>query len=443
MACGAHDAPTPHEIVAPAPVKTQEARDLSANEETATDAQALPAKLEKRHASRPIGLWVLAEGSQQVLEDASRIAPLLSTARRLGATDLFVQVYRGGRSWYPSDIADPTPFLQAGHAEGVDPLAQLISEAHQNGIRVHGWVNVLSLSGRRDTKIFEDLGPDAILVDTRGRSLLDYPDMEVPAPDRQFYRMGTRGLYLDAAAPGVAQRLTATFEELIQRYPTLDGLHLDYIRHPGVLPFIPGSRFGVGLDFGYGPKSQDRFQKETGLAGPFRGPNRPSPDGLINQNAWDDWRRDQVTQLVRDIGEATRALQPRLILSAAVNSYVDRAYLSLAQDWMFWLEEGYIDLALPMTYTLDDRLLRYQIEHFARSAYSERIWPGLGVWLFARRPAGALTQIEIAEQAGARGLVLFSYDSLVEHPSLLTALIDAAEAEAVPRPPSPASNETP
>ncbi|MCH2184591.1 family 10 glycosylhydrolase, partial [Myxococcota bacterium] len=303
---------------------------------------------------------------------------------------------------------------------------------HERGIRIHGWVNVLSLSARSQSKILEELGPEAILVDSRGRSLLDYPEMEVPEPDRQFYRMGTRGLYLDAAAPGVADRLTATFVELIETYPTLDGLHLDYIRHPGALPFIPGSRFGVGLDFGYGQASQTRFQQETGLAGPFRDPENPDPTRLINQNAWDDWRRDKVTQLVREIGEATRAVKPDLILSAAVNSYVDRAYLSLSQDWLRWLEDGYIDLALPMAYTLDDRLLRYQVEHFARSAYTDRIWPGLGIWLFAKRPAGALEQIDITEQAGSSHLVLFSYDSIVDSPPLLAALVAAASTPPMP-----------
>ena len=369
-------------------------------------------------------MWVLAEGSQQVLEDPARVGPLLETAEELEVTDLFVQVYRGGRSWYPSQIADDTPYQEALSPEGLDTLELLLTEAHRRGLRVHGWVNVLSLSARKESKILDELGPEAILVDSRGRSLLDYPDMEIPQPDRQFYRMGTRGLYLDAAAPGVSERLIATFAELIELYPTLDGLHLDYIRHPGALPFIPGSRFGVGLDFGYGPTSTKRFQEETGLAGPFRDPENPDPTRLINQNAWDDWRREKVTELVREIGDATRALKPDLILSAAVNSYVDRAYLSLAQDWLRWLEEGYIDLALPMTYTLDDRLLRYQVEHFARSAYSERIWPGLGVWLFAKRPAGAVEQIEITEQAGAGGLVLFSYDSLADSPKLLTTLIE-------------------
>ena len=58
------------------------------------------------------------------------------------------------------------------------------------------------------------------------------------------------------------------------KYPTLDGVHLDYIRHPDVLPFVPGARFGVGLEFGYGAASRARFERETGLAAPFGGSTR-------------------------------------------------------------------------------------------------------------------------------------------------------------------------
>ena len=230
----------------------------------------------------------------------------------------------------------------------------------------------------------------------------------------------------------MSERLVATFEELTRAYPALDGLHLDYIRHPGALPFVPGSRFGVGIDFGYGEASQARFRSETGLTGPYRNPQMPDPTDLVNASAWDDWRRDKVTELVALIRTETRAVKSDLILSAAVNSYVDRAYLSLAQDWYRWLEDGLIELAVPMTYTLDDRLLRYQLESFARTQSHERIWPGIGTWLHASRPGRALLQIEIGREAGTPGEVLFSYDSIANAPALLSALAKAATESPAP-----------
>lgn len=363
------------------------------------------------------GLWVLAEGSVRVLDDPARVAPLLERAKRLRVSDLFVQVYRGGRAFYPADPAfERAP--KVGTTE-IDPLTLLLRDAHAQGLRVHAWVNVLSLSTRRDAKLLADLGRDAILVDRRGRSLLDYPDFDLPEPDRQFYRMGTPGLYLDPAVPSVRERILATFQDLVARYPELDGLHLDYIRHPDLLPFIPGSRFGVGLEFGYGEIARTRYRDETGRADPIEG---AAPGVVRDSEAWDAWRRQQVTTLVEEIGRASRAIRPGLILSAAVISHVERSYLSLAQDWPHWLATGALDRVIPMVYTRDDQLLGYQLEGYVGLTGSDRIWPGIGVWLFEANPAQAVAQLARLRGLPFTGEVLFSDDAIAGSPGLLEAL---------------------
>ena len=371
-------------------------------------------------APRPRGLWVLAEGSQRVLEHPERVAPMLADAGRLGATDLFVQVYRGGRAWFDSTHADASPYHAVAHENGQGPLGRLIERAHAAGIRVHAWVNVLSLAGNRDAPMVHELGRAAVLEDRWGRSILDYPKLDVPKPDRAYYRMGTPAVWIDPAAPGVASYLSQVFAELVARHPDLDGLHLDYIRYPDVLPFVPGSRFGVGLDFGYGLATRERFRVETGLEAPLG-------DSLRNANRWDAWRRESVTALVRTIRDAAWAARgaenPRALqMSAAVWTYADRAYLSQGQDWRRWLEEDLVDFVVPMTYTLDDRILRYHAESFAGSPHADRIWIGLGTWLFGKHPTRALEQIAIASDAGAAGDALFSYDSIADAPQLRDAL---------------------
>jgi uncharacterized lipoprotein YddW (UPF0748 family) len=391
-----------------------------------SDGGAPPATPPETPAAAPAphrALWVLAEGDRRVLEHPERIDELLRDAQALHATDLFVQVYRGGRAWYDSALADATPWRRARDASGTDPLALLLERANGAGLRVHAWVNVLSLSHNAQAPIVTQIGRDAVLVDRRGRSLLDYPEHEVPAPDRAYYRMGTPGLYLDPAAPGVAEWLVALFGELVTRYPALGGLHLDYIRYPDVLPFPVGTRFGVGLDFGYGAPSRARFAHETGKRAPFG-------DSLENADAWDDWRRERVSALVRDIARTARAQRPGIAMSAAVWSHAERAYLAIQQDWRAWLEEGSLDFAVPMAYTRDDRLLRYEAEGFAGLPIAGRIWLGLGTWLFAGEPQRALAQIQLAHDAGLADVALFSYDSIASEPALLEALRAAAQVDA-------------
>jgi hypothetical protein len=53
---------------------------------------------------------------------------------------------------------------------------------------------------------------------------------------------------------------------------------------------------------------------------------------------------------------------------------------------------------------------------------------GLGTWLFAKEPARAVRQLELIRNAGVGAESLFSYDSIVDNPALLEALVAPAAA---------------
>jgi len=279
---------------------------------------------------------------------------------------------------------------------------------------VHAWVNVLNLAANRQAPILLALGRAAVVVDQKGRSVLDYPELDVPPPDREWLRMGTPALWLDPAVPGVAERLAATFAELVRGYP-LDGLHLDYVRYPDTLPFSPGTQFGVGLGFGFGEASRARFQAETGLVAPFAA-------SLGNAERFDGWRREKLGALVAAIASAARAERPALRVSAAVIAERERAYRVDLQDWLGWLDAGQLDFAVPMLYTRDPTLLRYGVETLAGLARRRQLWVGLGSWLFAESPELAVSQLRVASTEAALGTALFSWDAIRETPALLSAL---------------------
>jgi uncharacterized lipoprotein YddW (UPF0748 family) len=352
-----------------------------------------------------LGLWVLAEGEHRTLESPDRTPHLIAEAQKLGATDLFVQVYRRGRSWFPAEHADATPFREIRERSGRDPLRDLIDAAHASRMRVHAWFNVLALHDNPDAPLIRALGRDAVLVDRSGRNLMDYPGWDVPPPDRTYLQLDTPGLWLDPAAPGVIDALEKIVRELASAYPDLDGLHLDFIRHPMGMPMTPGSGF-AGLDFGYGDATRKAFEAKSG---------KPFKRGA----AWDDFRRDSVSEVVRRF---KAAIPPKWEHSAAVFPWVDRAYLSAMQDWRRWLEEGWLDFGVAMTYTRDDRLLRYQARGLTAGVGGERVWLGLGTWLFPKEPERALAQLRIVEEVKPRGVALFSYDALTSAPELREAL---------------------
>ena len=259
-----------------------------------------------------------------------------------------------------------------------------------------------------------DLGKEAVLRDQWGHSLLEYPHSGKP-PWARGFGLGTPGIFLDPAHLGVRRRLIIIVSELLRRYPGLAGIHLDFIRYPYALPISPGSRFSPRLDFGYGRASVERFEKETGHKAPLAG----AAVSRADYEAWDNWRREQVTAAVRETRRVIEAVRPAVRLSAALLPWAERAYLSAFQDWRGWLSEGLLEKALVMNYSRDTKLAS-QISRSVSAnrrdpsnTYKQLIIIGLGAWMFSGEPAGLWRQWRDARRAGADGVALFSYDQMV------------------------------
>ncbi len=125
--------------------------------------------------------------------------------------------------------------------------------------------------------------------------------------------------------------------------------------------------------------------------------------------AWDDFRRAQITGLVRRIYHAVKARRPEVVISAAVIADAEDAYAHRFQDWRSWLAEGVLDVAVPMAYTPDNGRFDQQIAEVRRAAGArERAWAGVGAYLNGLD--GTLEKIDLARANDAGGIVLFSYD---------------------------------
>lgn len=356
-------------------------------------------------------LWILAEGDQRLLENKKRLEWLLDDLEKLEITDIFVQVYRGGRAWFKSNLADSTPYESTWSSPQGDALSTIVQLAHKKNIRVHAWLNMLSLSTNVNAPILDRLGKEAVLEDHKGRSLIDYPNYDFPQPERKYYRMDTPAIWLDPAVPGVKIELVSLVQELLNGYPNLDGIHLDYIRYPANMPFSPGTRFGQGLSLGHGATTRKRFKAETGIDAPFG-------TTLGNADAFDNWRRQKLTELVDAISSQAKFQHPDIIMSAAVWAYANRAYLSCFQDWRGWLGSDVIDVAVPMLYTKDTALFAHVAREFKSGPLSHRIWVGLGAWLFSENPQDFSRQLEIVDEVPSSGYSLFSWDSIRAKPKL-------------------------
>ncbi len=152
----------------------------------------------------------------------------------------------------------------------------------------------------------------------------------------------------------------------------------------------------------------------------------PSP----GNRSWQAWRRDRVTDFVRDLHDDLKRESPNVKLSGALICFgngpltaadwsATAAYGAVFQDWNTWLAKGYLDFGVPMNYDSDwsgvekrwfDRWLNFEKD----SGYSNRIVTGVGAFL--NYPDGTLAQIArvLAPSAtGHRvlGVAIYSYGS--------------------------------
>lgn len=336
----------------------------------------------------PRSLFVSVIQDPPVLSSRAQIERLIDFSRRAGVKTLFVQVYRANRAWFRSSVADDSPYRECRAAVGEDAFAFLIKEAHAEGLEVHAWLNLLSLSANERAPILERNGP-GILARNREekRALSDY------RIDDQYF--------LEPGDPRVRETLETVVGEVAAAYPDLDGIQFDYVRYPDVHP-----------DYGYAESNVARFRAATGL-------DRFEKD----DPRWIAWKREQVTSLVRELAAKARLANPRLQVSTTGLMPYSRALLESCQDWREWLSEPGVDFVTLMCYTKDPALYaRYLADARRQAPDLSRVRIAVGAYMLVGRPREFGKQLELAERSGASGAAILHYGNFLENHALSAPL---------------------
>ncbi len=263
-------------------------------------------------------LWVQAWVAD--LHSPSGIDKVIADARSANVNTLFVQMRRRGDTLYFSDIE---PRISSGVPgfSTFDPLTYILNKAREQNppIEIHAWIVVYPVDrATSDPQHVTNAHPEWMTQDING--VIDQT--------------------LDPGHPGVQQHLLDVAMELVTKYD-IDGLHYDYIRY-------------YGNQFGYNPVAVQRFQAL------YNRNDFPSP----NDPEWSDFRRNQVTQLVRSIYLNAIDARPEVKISAStitwspgpanINDFPStRPYYDILSNWPAWMEEGILDLNVPMAYFRD------------------------------------------------------------------------------------------
>lgn len=313
------------------------------------------------------------------------LCQLLDQLKAAHINTILLQTRIRGSVIYPSSI-EPWDAALTGQYDrhpGYDPLAYAIEQAHARGMELHTWV--VSVPAFKQ-EIARRMGRRSLLVTH-------------PTLLKKFQGM----YYLDPSEEESARYLAALCKEIVEKYD-VDGIHLDYIRYPENAISFPDalsfSRYGRGLTKA-------------------------------------DWRRENITRMVREISRVIRKQKPYVKLSCSpVGKYRDtrrqsaggwNAYDAVYQDAKLWMRNGWMDLIFPMMYFTGENFYPFLTDWQENSA-CRPIVPGLGIYFLSENeknwPLSIISaQMNVARQQGCSGQAFFRSQFLTSDTKGLYSLL--------------------
>ncbi len=310
-----------------------------------------------------------ANGKEGIARQKQELCDLLDRLQAAHINTVLMQTRLRGDMIYPSDIE---PFAESltgrtGRNPGYDPLAFAIEECHKRGMELHAWIVTIPVGNTRQVKRL-------------GRS-------SVVQKRRKLCKLHQGSWYLDPGNPETKEYLSRIVREVTTRYD-IDGIHLDYIRYP---------------------ERAERF--------PDRDMHRKYGKGKTLK----EWRRENITAIVRRLYTDVKALKPWVkVTSSPIGKYRDtgryssrgwNAYHTVYQDARQWLEDGIHDAIFPMMYFRDNHFYPFALDW--KEQRSDRwIVSGLGVYFLSPKekdwPLDELVrQIHFTRQVKLNGQAYF------------------------------------
>ncbi len=275
--------------------------------------------VEVEHAREFRGVWVATVSNinypsttgLSIEAQQAELRELLAVMTDHGLNAILFQVRPESDALYASDLEPWSRFLTGsqGQDPGFDPLAYLIEQARPLGIEVHAWINPY----RAKSTLSSTLADGHIAL----------------AAPQYAYTYGNL-LWMDPGAEVVQERTIDVALDLVDRYD-IDGVHFDdyFYPYPNGEPF-----------------------PDAGTYGDYEG------DG--GRLARDDWRRDNVNQLVEVLYESivgTRnhirfGISPFGIYRPGMPPGITGLdqYAEIYADPLLWMDEGWVDYLAPQLY---------------------------------------------------------------------------------------------
>jgi uncharacterized lipoprotein YddW (UPF0748 family) len=274
---------------------------------------------------------------------------LLDYYQGLHFNAVIVQIRTAGDALYPTKLAPWSKYLTGSQGTPPktqeDPLAWMITAAHQRGLEFHAWLN-----------------PYRATMDLNTAGL--NPNHDFHKHRNWMLKYGTKWYY-DPGLPEVKAHLLQIISEVVDTYE-IDAIHFD--------------------DYFY----------------PYREPNLEFPDQASyaaykkSGQSKDDWRRQNVDELILALSETIKSKKPWVQFGISPfgvwrNQSKDPKgsptqagqtnYDDLFADVLLWMKNGWIDYLIPQLYwSMEHRLASHRIlaDWWSNNSYGVPIYLGNG-----------------------------------------------------------------
>ena len=272
-----------------------------------------------------------------IQKQKEELVETLDKLKEANFNTVLFQARTRGDVLYKSDIEPYNSILtgKSGKAPVSDPLVFAVEECHKRGMECHAWMVTIPLGGRKH-------------VASLGKQSVTRRQPKICVPYKREY-------FLNPGNPKTKEYLMSLVKEVVERYD-VDGVHFDYLRYP------------------------ERA---------FRFPDSYDYRKYGNGRSLDQWRRDNITEILRYIYKGVKQLKPWVKVSTCpVGKYRDtsrysskgwNAFHVVHQDVQGWLGEGIQDQIYPMMYFRGNAFYPFALD-WQEQSNGRHVVPGLGVY---------------------------------------------------------------
>lgn len=333
------------------------------------------------------GVWLSyyeidVDNSRNTIESyASYINSLFDLFEPYGITDVFVHVRAYADAMYKSSVY-PVSFYAAGEQGGelpFDCLEVICRIASERNVKVHAWVNPYRVYNGTDINELSD--------DNKAKQWYNENSTE------DVVVVGDK-IYFNPSSQKARQLVVDGAREIMQNY-NVTGVHID--------------------DYFYPPDCGDFDSQQYN--------SYISSGGTMSL---EDWRRDNVNRLVKELYTTVKSFGTDKIFSISPAGNINNNFNSLYADVALWSRGGYADMIIPQIYygfehsvqpfeactrqwlSLRGEGIKMPVGLSLYKAGTEDSYAGVGVNEWMTRDDIIARQVECLRREKSDGFVVFS-----------------------------------